>query len=85
MAGNIAEWTFSAYRDYPYDPDDGREIITTLSNRVVRGGSWKYASAVYLRSASRISNFEDNIGEGIGFRCAYPAYFFQSLTSDTSN
>lgn len=40
MHGNVAEWTRSAYRPYPYVADDGRNEVKSNENRVVRGGSW---------------------------------------------
>jgi len=40
MHGNVAEWTRSAWRAYPYDPGDGRETPESGEKRVVRGGSW---------------------------------------------
>ena len=40
MAGNVSEWTLSAYRPYPYDPADGREDASASGEKVVRGGSW---------------------------------------------
>ena len=40
MHGNVAEWTLSAYRPYPYDPTDGRDDPATEGEKVVRGGSY---------------------------------------------
>jgi formylglycine-generating enzyme required for sulfatase activity len=54
MAGNVWEWTRSGYRDYPYDPDDGREALDAEQGmlRVVRGGSWLDSQGC-VRCASR--------------------------------
>ncbi|MFH1919883.1 MAG: SUMF1/EgtB/PvdO family nonheme iron enzyme [Planctomycetota bacterium] len=41
LHGNAAEWTASAYRPYPYDPDDGRDNPRSEGKKVVRGGSWR--------------------------------------------
>jgi len=42
MAGNVGEWTRSLYRDYPYDPGDGREDLEAgqHARRVSRGGAF---------------------------------------------
>jgi formylglycine-generating enzyme required for sulfatase activity len=39
MHGNVAEWTRSVYKPYPYK-DDGRNAPAGNSKRTVRGGSW---------------------------------------------
>jgi formylglycine-generating enzyme required for sulfatase activity len=41
MHGNVAEWTRSAFAPYPYRDDDGRNNVSTVRPRVVRGGSWR--------------------------------------------
>jgi formylglycine-generating enzyme required for sulfatase activity len=41
LHGNVAEWTRSAYRPYPYDPRDGRDTSAGDFPRVARGGSWR--------------------------------------------
>ena len=40
MHENVAEWTLSACRPYPYDPADGRDDPATKGEKVVRGGSY---------------------------------------------
>ncbi len=40
LHGNVAEWTRSRHRAYPYRDDDGRNSPEGLEPRVVRGGSW---------------------------------------------
>jgi formylglycine-generating enzyme required for sulfatase activity len=39
MAGNVWEWTLGVYKEYPYDPKDGREIPEASGPRVLRGGA----------------------------------------------
>jgi formylglycine-generating enzyme required for sulfatase activity len=54
MHGNVAEWTRTAYRPYPYREDDGRSAADAGGAMVVRGGSWRDRPA-RGRSAFRLS------------------------------
>lgn len=40
MNGNVAEWTQSDYKAYPYNANDGRNAGNLDTEKVVRGGSW---------------------------------------------
>ena len=45
MAGNVRVWCSTLFRDYPYDPNDGRETMDALNlDRVLRGGSFASGS-----------------------------------------
>ena len=52
MAGNVFEWTRSLYKNYPYDPEDGRENLEAKDKRVLRGGSFSY-NRRFVRCADR--------------------------------
>jgi formylglycine-generating enzyme required for sulfatase activity len=41
MHANVAEWTLSAYRPYPYRDDDGRNDARPEGRKVARGGSFR--------------------------------------------
>jgi formylglycine-generating enzyme required for sulfatase activity len=70
MAGNVWEWTGSAYEPYPYDPDDGRESISGTDVRpVLRGGSW-FNGDFSVRAANRFDFVPANRNYFVGFRCA---------------
>ncbi len=59
MHGNVAEWTRSLYKPYPFEDSITNEKCgTVLSERVVRGGSW--------RDRARFSSSS--------YRLAYPAW-----------
>lgn len=70
LAGNVWEWTQSAYRPYPYDPSDGREDATTPARKrfTIRGSGWP-SPPLYLRASCR--DFLPPVAyRGLGFRLA---------------
>lgn len=78
MAGNVAEWTSTAYTEsgvlqasdinpdvqYNAAPDDAYR----LKKKVIRGGSWKDANA-FIRSDARPWEYQNEQRSYIGFRC----------------
>ena len=40
MIGNVAEWTRSDYKAYPYNDGDGRNGLDVKARKVARGASW---------------------------------------------
>src|SRR6056297_1921205 len=78
MAGNVAEWTISAYDpssyvfsatlnpDFKYNakPNDP----PAMKRKVIRGGSWKDV-ARYLQVSVRDYEYQDTAKSYIGFRC----------------
>lgn len=78
LIGNVEEYT-STISDpfsfnYPYNPDDGREDLTIVRNRVVRGGGVSNVSSFDLTESAEIAQNEgfDYI-RNIGVRCAMDA------------
>lgn len=81
MAGNVAEWTNSAYDplsynftwdmnpSYTYNAKDTDPAI--MKRKVVRGGSWKDI-AYYLEVTTRTYEYQDTAKCYIGFRCVQP-------------
>ena len=73
LAGNVAEWTSSLYRPYPYRKDDGREDPEAAGERVTRGGDHVFDStSEKLRTTFR-AGFSRAPAVGhrhIGLRCA---------------
>ncbi|HRR83031.1 MAG TPA: formylglycine-generating enzyme family protein, partial [Planctomycetota bacterium] len=67
MHGNVAEWTLSSYRPYPYHPGDGRDDPRSGEPKVVRGGSWNDLLA-FGRSASRWGYPPHQPVYNVGFR-----------------
>ncbi len=67
MHGNVAEWTRSLYRPYPYRDDDGRNDLSASGRRVIRGGSF-YDRPHRGRSAFRLSHPSWRKVYNVGFR-----------------
>jgi formylglycine-generating enzyme required for sulfatase activity len=76
MSGNVWEWTRSNYKNYEYDPKDGRENMEAEKNvaRVLRGGAFDDVGAS-LRCAYRYWSNPYNWDDLIGFRCVVCASF----------
>lgn len=78
MAGNVAEWTSSAFYENAYsfihdlNPDiryDAKDDDPEADKRkVTRGGSWKDVSH-FLQTGSRHYEYQDTTKSYIGFRC----------------
>ncbi len=78
MAGNVAEWTSSAFDEAAYsfthDMNPNYEYSAlpnetpVMKRKVVRGGSWKDIS-VYLQCGTRSYEYQDSAKSYIGFRC----------------
>jgi len=79
MAGNVAEWTESAYYpgayshvhdlnpDIKYDASD--DDPKAYKRKVLRGGSWKDIS-YFCQTGTRHWEYQDTTKSYIGFRCA---------------
>lgn len=78
MAGNVAEWTKSAYDesaniftwdlnpDYSYNAKQDDPVA--MKRKVIRGGSWKDIE-YFLMVSSRDYEYQDSAKSYIGFRC----------------
>jgi formylglycine-generating enzyme required for sulfatase activity len=72
MAGNVLEWTRSAYADYPYEPTDGREEVGDPAQKqfALRGGPWNYQSLTLRASFRNYYCSPDFHFDFVGFRLA---------------
>jgi formylglycine-generating enzyme required for sulfatase activity len=78
MAGNVAEWTNTAYDESVYDftHDMSAEYEyhakvddpPSLKRKVIRGGSWKDIG-YYCQTGTRSYEYSDTAKSYIGFRC----------------
>jgi sulfatase modifying factor 1 len=78
MAGNVAEWTSSAYNEsastfvndlsptFSYEAKNSDPEV--MKRKVVRGGSWKDIG-YFLQNSTRTFEYQDSAKAYIGFRC----------------
>lgn len=78
MAGNVAEWTSSAFDetayafmhdlspDYKYNALPGDHHV--MKRKVIRGGSWKDVG-LFLQNSTRTYEYQDSSKSYVGFRC----------------
>ena len=72
MHGNVAEWTLSADRPYPYNDLDGRNLLDSQEKRIVRGGSF-LDRPERSRSSIRFGFPPWQRVHNVGFRLVVPA------------
>ena len=79
MSGNVWEWTRSIFKDYPYNPQDGRENLKAGDDarRVLRGGAFFYP-ADFARCAIRSNRYPGFSYRGYGFRVVCCPHFSSS-------
>jgi formylglycine-generating enzyme required for sulfatase activity len=70
MHGNVEEWCWDWYGDYPSAAQKDPEGLATGNSRVYRGGSYGYGRGNYLRSAKRGYNSPSHQMGYVGFRLA---------------
>lgn len=70
MSGNVWEWCYDWYGDYPLLRIENPIGLKSGSNRVVRGGSWFY-DARDCRTAPRYYNDPDYRSYNLGFRLVF--------------
>ena len=83
MAGNVAEWTSTAFFEAGYETiDDINPELQydakiddppVLKRKVVRGGSWK-DMAYFIRNGTRTFEYQDTAKSFIGFRCVRSSF-----------
>ncbi len=71
LAGNVSEWVFDFYDPGWYSACSGAGCVnlTTVVNRVVRGGSWSDSTAINLSSHYRYKFDPTTRDATIGIRC----------------
>jgi sulfatase modifying factor 1 len=93
MAGNVAEWTNTAFDESvydlshdmnsEYDYDALANDPPALKRKVIRGGSWKDVM-YYLQNGTRTYEYQDTAKSYIGFRCVM-SYLGRGKTGSPSD
>jgi len=83
MAGNVAEWTNTAFFEAGYETIDDinpeleydakTDDPLVMKRKVVRGGSWK-DMAYWIRNSTRTFEYQDTAKSFIGFRCVRSSF-----------
>lgn len=83
MAGNVAEWTSTAFYESAYDivSDFNPELEynalpgdpPVMKRKVIRGGSWKDI-AYFIQNGTRTYEYQDSAKSYIGFRCVRSSF-----------
>ncbi len=83
MAGNVAEWTITAYDESSYNfmhdlnPNFEQNALPSdppaLKRKVVRGGSWKDI-AYFIQVGTRTFEYQDTAKSYLGFRCVRASF-----------
>jgi formylglycine-generating enzyme len=83
MAGNVAEWTSTAFFEAGYDVVDDlnpelqynakTDDPPVMKRKVVRGGSWKDVG-FFIRNSTRSFEYQDTTKSYIGFRCVRTSF-----------
>ena len=70
MIGNVSEWVYSWWAEYPGVSQSDPEGATSGSIRVKRGGNWG-GWATLMRIADRAGDFPNIKRQNLGFRLAF--------------
>ncbi len=83
MAGNVAEWTSTAFFEAGYETVDDinpelqynakTDDPPVLKRKVIRGGSWKDMD-YFIRTGTRSFEYQDTTKSYVGFRCVRSSF-----------